>query len=141
MGNVAGAIGPSQSFYRKPAWLFLRECVFAYWGRQCLRCGSTEFLHVDHVIPRSKAPELALDFHNLQPLCEHCNVEKSNLSNADYRDPDRKNPSDELVLLAYRLYKAGHRRPTKSRIVGDVLPVVVSKVMVAIEDSFGIERA
>jgi 5-methylcytosine-specific restriction endonuclease McrA len=28
--------------------------------------------HVDHIQPRSKAPELALSPSNLQVLCEHC---------------------------------------------------------------------
>ncbi|MFC6439812.1 HNH endonuclease [Bowmanella sp. JS7-9] len=33
-------------------------------------------LHVDHVKPRAKFPELALDINNLQILCETCNLGK-----------------------------------------------------------------
>ena len=36
-------------------------------------------MHVDHVKPRSKFPELALDLSNLQVLCNLCNVAKSNV--------------------------------------------------------------
>lgn len=137
----AKQIGPSKDFYRKESWLLLREMVFAYWGRQCLRCGSVQNIHVDHVVPRSKAPELALDFHNLQPLCEHCNIEKSNRSCADYRDPSRKNPSDELVLFALRVYRAGSRRPPSVRSVTQILPVVCSLVEIAFQNAFMDRRA
>lgn len=112
-------------FYRTPEWRYLRECVFAYWGERCLKCGDRKNIHVDHVIPRSKAMHLSLDFHNLQPLCEYCNLEKSNKSCADYRDPKRLNPcaeSIELAMIVRRkqayepwLHKGGPER------IGDVL--------------------
>jgi transcription elongation factor GreA-like protein len=134
MSTAASSIGFSTDFYRKPAWRFLRECVFAYWGEQCLKCGSTENLHVDHVIPRSIDVSLSLDFHNLQPLCEHCNVEKSNLNCNDYRDPARKNPSDERVWFALRVYRAGNRRPKRVRSVQMIMPVVISQVLIAVQE-------
>jgi len=37
-------------------------------GHQCRRCGSTEDLTVDHVIPLSKGGDNSLD--NLQTLCQ-----------------------------------------------------------------------
>lgn len=42
-------------------------------------------IHVDHIKPRSKFPELALDVNNLQILCEDCNVGKLNRFETDYR--------------------------------------------------------
>lgn len=42
-------------------------------------------IHVDHIQPRSKRPELALCFENLQLLCADCNLGKSNTDNTDWR--------------------------------------------------------
>ena len=42
-------------------------------------------LHVDHIKPRSKHPELELDINNLQILCKDCNLGKSNTDSIDYR--------------------------------------------------------
>ena len=43
-------------------------------------------MHVDHILPRSKYPELELWFMNQQVLCKWCNWEKSNTDYTDYRD-------------------------------------------------------
>jgi 5-methylcytosine-specific restriction endonuclease McrA len=42
-------------------------------------------IHVDHIKPKSKYPELALEYNNLQLLCEDCNLGKSNKYETDYR--------------------------------------------------------
>lgn len=43
-----------------------------YWV--CKRCGKwTEDIEVDHIIPRSRAPELRFTQSNLQVLCPKCN--------------------------------------------------------------------
>lgn len=42
-------------------------------------------MHVDHIKPRSKHPELSLCFDNLQVLCEDCNIGKGNRYDEDYR--------------------------------------------------------
>jgi 5-methylcytosine-specific restriction endonuclease McrA len=42
-------------------------------------------IHIDHIKPRSKYPELELEFDNLQVLCATCNVKKSNIDETDYR--------------------------------------------------------
>lgn len=52
-------------------------------GHKCLRCGSTERLHVDHVQPGSLGGNSVDD--NLQTLCASCNTSKGNRSSADYR--------------------------------------------------------
>lgn len=55
-------------------------------------------MHVDHVIPRSKRPELSLTFSNLQVLCRHCNLEKMNYNSNDYREDSVSRDLDLLVL-------------------------------------------
>jgi hypothetical protein len=73
------------SFYESPAWQRLRyETLKKY--RECCLCGSSRNLHVDHVKPRSKHPELALEPENLQVLCQQCNLAKSNRDSEDYRN-------------------------------------------------------
>jgi hypothetical protein len=42
---------------------------------QCIRCGSKENLHFDHIIPVSKGGGNTED--NIQILCEYCNLQKS----------------------------------------------------------------
>ena len=60
-----------------------RDAVFRAYGEQCLRCGSTTNVQIDHVIPKSWGG--SHDFSNLQPLCGSCNRSKSNRNAADYR--------------------------------------------------------
>ncbi len=43
-------------------------------------------LHVDHIKPRSKYPDLALDINNLQILCESCNLGKGAWDETDFRE-------------------------------------------------------
>jgi len=42
-------------------------------------------IHVDHIKPRSRYPELSLEIENLQVLCEDCNMGKSNVFETDWR--------------------------------------------------------
>lgn len=71
---------PSSKFYRTKEWRFLRYRVLEVYGSQCCKCGATPqsgtVLHVDHIMPRYIYPEYALEFSNLQVLCEDCNVGK-----------------------------------------------------------------
>ena len=59
-----------------------RRLVLERDGRRCLRCGATERLHLDHVIPWSQGGADHVD--NLQTLCEACNGLKRTRS-LDYR--------------------------------------------------------
>ncbi len=58
--------------------------VLARYGEKCLRCGSIDFLTIDHAYPISIGGRNHVS--NLQPLCSACNAWKSNRY-IDYR-PD-----------------------------------------------------
>jgi 5-methylcytosine-specific restriction endonuclease McrA len=74
------------AFYSSEAWLRLRYRALTEYGRICMCCRkATGQMHVDHIKPRSKHPELQLRFDNLQVLCRDCNLGKSNLDQTDFR--------------------------------------------------------
>lgn len=73
------------NFYRSPEWRKLRYEVLVSYEKKCMICGNTDKLHVDHIKPMSKFPELKLDFNNLQILCEDCNMGKGNRCDKDFR--------------------------------------------------------
>jgi hypothetical protein len=59
-------------------------------GFKCMACGAPankKELHIDHIKPISKYPELKRDPNNLQVLCIACNISKSNKHEDDLR-PD-----------------------------------------------------
>ena len=58
-------------------------------------------LHVDHIIPKTRNPHLALCFDNLQILCEECNEGKSNKFNTDWRPM----VSNEIKIYDYLDYQ------------------------------------
>lgn len=55
-------------------WAEIRNAVLLRDGAVCAYCGSTENLHIDHVLPvfRGGSPEL----ENLQVLCRSCNLSR-----------------------------------------------------------------
>lgn len=71
-----------QRFYHTDEWRRLRALVIARDGSRCASCRRPirreEDLTVDHVKPRSRYPELALNPDNLQVLCRRCNSAKGN---------------------------------------------------------------
>ncbi|MCC2616524.1 HNH endonuclease [Aestuariibacter halophilus] len=73
-------------FYNSQAWRKLRMEALDFYGRRCVACGASARygadLHVDHIKPRSKYPDLELELDNLQILCENCNRGKM----ADYEE-------------------------------------------------------
>lgn len=76
-------------FYWSDAWRDLRYRVLVRYGRKCMACGVMGSpAHVDHIKPRSKYPELALEFNNLQVLCEACNMGKRAWDETDWRPKD-----------------------------------------------------
>ncbi len=79
----------SKAFLRSYEWRALRMKVLDKYGARCMCCGATPEhgvkMHVDHIKPRRKYPELALSFDNLQVLCEECNHGKGNWNERDWR--------------------------------------------------------
>jgi 5-methylcytosine-specific restriction endonuclease McrA len=72
------------------SWKELRYLALTLYGRKCQCCGTGEKsgkkLHVDHIKPRSKFPELQWDLSNLQVLCEDCNMGKGVWDETDWRE-------------------------------------------------------
>lgn len=81
----------SDEFLASYEWRKLRMKVLEKFGARCQCCGRSRAdgisIHVDHIKPRRKYPELALEFDNLQVLCNECNHGKGNWSETDWRDP------------------------------------------------------
>lgn len=91
-----------KEFYISPQWRHLRVRVLSKYECKCMMCGRSPkahgiVIHVDHIKPRSKYPDLALCFENLQLLCEDCNIGKGNKYDTDYR-PDSVPESDWDLL-------------------------------------------
>lgn len=71
----------SREFLLSREWKEVRYKTLRKYGFSCMACGAKPpgvILHVDHIKPRSKFPQLSLDEKNLQVLCELCNQGKSN---------------------------------------------------------------
>lgn len=84
-------------FYETKEWIILSAKVKKIYGKKCMKCGDIKsIMHTDHIVPRSLDLSRELDIHNMQVLCEVCNVEKSNLNCNDYRTD-----VDKLKLEAY----------------------------------------
>lgn len=80
----------NDGFYLSDDWRKLRYKALQVTGAICQCCGATAItsgrpLHVDHVKPRSKYPELQLEISNLQVLCEDCNLGKGAWDETDWR--------------------------------------------------------
>ena len=74
----------------KQEWRTLRMQVLEAYKARCAICNRTPqqhgvVVHVDHIIPKSRTPQLALCFSNLQVLCDDCNIGKSNHFKTDWR--------------------------------------------------------
>ncbi|PXX48019.1 HNH endonuclease [Aquitalea magnusonii] len=80
------------------SWSSIRAEVISTWRRgskRCNGCGTLirgKKIHVDHIKPRSKYPDLIYLKSNLQVLCNKCNMYKHNYDGEDWRDviADRK---------------------------------------------------
>jgi 5-methylcytosine-specific restriction endonuclease McrA len=72
-------------FYNSDAWRTLRYRALKQHGGKCQCCGRKGRLHVDHIKPRSRFPELELELTNLQVLCEDCNLGKGAWDQTDWR--------------------------------------------------------
>jgi hypothetical protein len=68
----------SEHFYNSTDWKLIRGQALLKFEKVCVYCGSFENLSVDHILPRSKFPEKALELSNTQILCIKCNSSKGN---------------------------------------------------------------
>ncbi len=68
----------SERFYTSTDWRRVRERILKTHKNLCVKCGTRHNLSVDHILPRSKYPEKALDPANTQILCVSCNSSKGN---------------------------------------------------------------
>lgn len=73
-----------RDFYQSYPWRKVRAQALKKYGAVCMKCGSTENIEVDHVLPRSLYPGLKLKLYNLQILCREHNRKKG-LDHNDYR--------------------------------------------------------
>lgn len=90
-----------EAFYRSKPWRVLRMKAIKKYGRTCMCCGATNIvIHVDHIKPRSKYPELELELSNLQILCEDCNMGKGGWDETDWREPESPCLTDADILDA-----------------------------------------
>ncbi len=92
------------NFYESDEWRALRYRVLVHYGRRCMCCGMTpadgKKMHVDHIKPRSRFPELELAFSNLQVLCEDCNLGKMARDQTDFRGELKLVDRVDVIQLA-----------------------------------------
>jgi 5-methylcytosine-specific restriction endonuclease McrA len=78
-----------KDFYRSEDWRKLRYLALVEHGGKCQACGASAktgaVLHVDHIKPRSRYPELQYALSNLQVLCGDCNLGKGAWDETDWR--------------------------------------------------------
>lgn len=67
-------------------------------GHRCLKCGATERLQVDHILPGSLGGKGTID--NLQTLCAACNIAKGNRHQTDHRPTMSQSSADVEPSLA-----------------------------------------
>jgi 5-methylcytosine-specific restriction endonuclease McrA len=93
----------TEKFLSSKQWKIVRQVVIYASGSKCAKCGNTESLHCDHIIPRIKDPQgiTWFDTTNLQVLCKDCHKEKG-LNKTDYRTDEVK---ERLVESKERTYK------------------------------------
>jgi 5-methylcytosine-specific restriction endonuclease McrA len=78
-------------------------------GYVCYYCGAEDKdMTIDHIIPVSKAPEMAIDINNMVTACKPCNSKKGKRSQGVFLDSMRT-PLDFPARLS----------PTRSEIVQD----------------------
>lgn len=79
MIDEAVEIAPNDSAEREHARLIPSHVKLEVWRRDagvCAKCGQSENLHFDHILPYSKGGT-SLSAANIQLLCQSCNLEKS----------------------------------------------------------------
>lgn len=88
--GITAWIAAKGDFYQSTEWKRLRVWALDKYGSACMKCGSTQEIQVDHILPRSKFPKLKLCKHNVGILCKNCNLKKSARIEKDYRPARHK---------------------------------------------------
>src|SRR5215471_19885540 len=99
-------------FYTTLRWRLLRGFMLWFYGRRCMRCGSTYRVEVDHIIARARGDfgrEYQWMPRNLQILCREHNQEKMTKFD-DWR------PLWARVLMPVRDTRAAHYTETLTRL-------------------------
>ncbi|UTC78121.1 HNH endonuclease [Treponema sp. OMZ 799] len=76
INNFKNAKRTNYLFYKTKEWRELRSKVLKK-QKQCVLCGSSELLHVDHIVPPRGNRGLFFNINNLQVLCEICHRKKT----------------------------------------------------------------
>lgn len=89
----------SSDFYTSREWRQIRYAALKKYNGTCLCCGRSPaihgvVLHVDHILPKSIRPDLALTLSNLQVLCEDCNLGKSNHDSVAWEQTEEETPGN-----------------------------------------------
>jgi hypothetical protein len=72
----------AQGYQRKDGYRRHRTKVFERDGHQCVYCGSTEDLELDHVVPVNRGGSNSID--NLATCCKTCNSRKRDMAPAKW---------------------------------------------------------
>lgn len=91
MNNSRRSTKKADPFYDSPAWRKLRAVVLKRDKWICQHCGVSCLgkkkgeprPHVDHAIPRSKRPDLAMEVSNLRVLCVSCHSKHTRAEEMD----------------------------------------------------------
>lgn len=93
----------SQAFLNSEEWKRVRWLALKKFGFACMACGRTRrdgvILHIDHIKPRCRYPELALSLDNLQVLCQTCNFGKGYEHEDDLRELPTSGFGSKVVSL------------------------------------------
>ena len=86
---------------------WLREAVASKaFGKCCyseiMLNEESKYMEIDHFLPKSKYPNLVMDWENLLPSCKKCNTSKNDNSDVKIINPFTDNPQDFLYFKAYR---------------------------------------
>lgn len=104
-----GATPERQAFYSSSEWRLSRSLVYAKARGSCERCGSTDALHIHHVVPFMFV-RLRADPRNLKVLCAPCHRFVHSLGNVDREFlperfaviPHEKNGRTILISISYK---------------------------------------
>jgi 5-methylcytosine-specific restriction endonuclease McrA len=98
-----GIYEATDAFLASYEWKVLRMQVLKRDGARCACCGASPAdgarMHVDHIKPRRRFPELATDLENLQVLCSACNHGKGNWDSTDWRPQTDELPQEHQAHL------------------------------------------